>query len=129
MPPESKVEVEGEFVGEAGHRPGRLIAVATVVTTLAAAGVGYMQASAIRGHDEADARAERIGALALNVAAANEDQALVQVDRYRIMHEDQLQAKRLHTQWRRTGDPTMLAESAGRDASATPTAQASRAVA
>jgi tetratricopeptide (TPR) repeat protein len=129
MPHEHTIEVEGEFAGEAGHRPGRLIAVATVVTTLAAAGVGYMQASALRTHDEADARAERIGALALNVAAANEDQALIQVDRYRVVREDQMQAKRLASQARRTGDATTLVQSIGWDAAATLTAQSSRAIA
>jgi tetratricopeptide (TPR) repeat protein len=91
MSPEIKTEIPGE-VGEAeSEGPGRLIAVAVVLATLAAALTGYLQASALRTHDEADVRAEQLAALSVNVAAGNQDQAQVQVDRYRLLQTEQLQ--------------------------------------
>ena len=83
MSPEVKAEIPAEAVGEAApHGHGRLIAVATVLTTLLAALTGFLQASALRDHDEADASAERLGTLAVNAASANQAQAQVQIDRF-----------------------------------------------
>ena len=44
--------------------------------------VAFAQASALRTHDQADARAERDGALALNAAAVSRGQAETQMIRY-----------------------------------------------
>jgi tetratricopeptide (TPR) repeat protein len=89
--PHEAPEVGGEFVGEAEPRRGRLVAVATVLTTLAAAATGYMQATALRDHAEAAVRAERLGALAVNVSAGSKDQAQVQIDRYSTLRMEQEQ--------------------------------------
>jgi len=88
--PEIKTEVPGEIVGEAEHEGhGRLIAVAAVVTTLLAAVTGFLQASALRAHDEADARAELLGTLSLNAASANKDLAQVQIERFQLLQQAQ----------------------------------------
>jgi hypothetical protein len=84
-------EIVGEEVEERG-RYGRLIAVAVVVTTLIGALVAFAQASALRTHDQADARAERYGALALNTAAVNRGQAETQVDRFNLLTQQVRQA-------------------------------------
>jgi hypothetical protein len=70
-------------VGEANRSRGRLVAVATVITTLAAASTGYMQAVALRDHDEADIKAERLGALAGTASAGGKEHASVQIERLR----------------------------------------------
>lgn len=90
---DSGPELSGDAM-RAGHGRGRLVAVAAVLATLAAATTGYLQAAALRAHDEADVRAERLGAIASDVAATNEDQALVQIERYRTRREVEIQARR-----------------------------------
>ena len=96
-------EIVGEEVEERG-RYGRLIAVAVVLTTLVGALVAFAQASALRLHDEADARAEGDGALALNVAAVNRGKAESQIDRFNLLIEQvqQADAASLFKQWART---------------------------
>jgi hypothetical protein len=84
-------ELVGEEIEEHG-RFGRLIAIAVVVTTLVAALVAFAQASALRTHDEADARAERYGALALNAAAVNRGKAETQIDRFNLLTQQVRQA-------------------------------------
>lgn len=92
MPHEVKAEIEGDHVGEAGSARGRLIAIATVLTTLAAGATGFLQASAVKSHDEAAVKAERLAALTVNVAAGNEDQAQAQIDRYRAWLDERTHA-------------------------------------
>ena len=73
-----------ELVGEGEHhhdRYGRMIAIATVVTTLIGALVAFAQAGALRAHDQADAHAERYGTIALESSAVNRGHDDVQVDR------------------------------------------------
>lgn len=103
-------EIVGEEVEERG-RYGRLIALAVVLTTLVGALVAFAQASALRLHDEADARAEGDGALALNVAAVNGGKAKSQIDRFNLLIEQvqQAAAASLFQQWARTSTPTHLA--------------------
>ncbi len=84
-------EIVGEEVEEHG-RYGRRIAVAVVLTTLIGALVAFAQASALRTHDEADARAERDGALALNAAAVSRGQAETQIDRFNLLTQEVRQA-------------------------------------
>src|SRR5690348_15368750 len=84
-------EITGEEVEGHGNY-GRLIAVAVVVTTLIGALVAFAQASALRTHDQADARAEKYGALALNSAAINRGQAETQVDRFNLLTQQVRQA-------------------------------------
>lgn len=84
-------EIVGEEVEERGNY-GRLIAVAVVVTTLIGALVAFAQASALRTHDQADVRAERNGALALNAAAINRGQAETQIDRFNLLTQQVHQA-------------------------------------
>ncbi len=84
-------EIVGEEVEERGNY-GRLIAVAVVVTTLIGALVAFAQASALRTHDQADARAERYGALALSAAAVNRGQAETQIDRFNLLTQQVRQA-------------------------------------
>ena len=86
-------ELMGEVIGEAERKPGRLVAVMTVLVTLAAAATGYLQATALREHAESAVRAERLAALAVDVAAGSNEQAQVQLDRYRTLREQQLQAR------------------------------------
>lgn len=107
---EHRIEIEGEFVGEASRGSGRLVAVAAVLTTLAAATTGYMQAGALRAHDEADVRAERLGALAVNVSAANRDQAQIQIDRYFIFQREEKERERARTAARRDHSRAALLE-------------------
>jgi hypothetical protein len=90
---EHHTEPEGEAIGEAGPHRGRLVAVATVVTTLAAAATGLLQATAVKTHDESAVRAERLAAVAVNVAAGNSDQADVQIDRYRTWQDERAHAR------------------------------------
>jgi hypothetical protein len=84
-------EITGEEVAEHGNY-GRLIAVAVVVTTLIGALVAFAQASALRTHDQADARAEKYGALALDAAAVSRGQAETQVDRFNLLTQQVRQA-------------------------------------
>ncbi len=67
------------------NRYGRLIAIATVLTTMIAALVAYAQAGALKTHDLADARAETYGALALEAGSINRGRADVQVDRLNLL--------------------------------------------
>jgi tetratricopeptide (TPR) repeat protein len=100
----------GEFVGEAEPRRGRLVAIATVLTTLAAAATGYLQATALRDHADAAVQAERLAALAVNVSAGNKDQAQVQIDRYRTLRTEQEQSSQTAgseaSRWRRIAAAT-----------------------
>jgi tetratricopeptide (TPR) repeat protein len=91
MSHEIKADIDGEHLGEAGSR-GRLIAIATVLTTLAAAATAYMQANAVKAHDEAAVKAERLGAMAVNVAAGIQAQAQAQIDRYRTWRDERTRA-------------------------------------
>ena len=84
-------ELVGEEIEEHG-RFGRLIAIAVVLTTLVAALVAFAQASALRTHDQADARAERYGALALNAAAVGRGKAQTQIDRFTLLTQQVRQA-------------------------------------
>src|SRR5579864_837298 len=84
-------EIVGEEVEEHG-RFGRLIAIAVVLTTLVAALVAFAQASALRAHDQADARAERYGALALDAAAVGRGKAETQIDRFNLLTQQIRQA-------------------------------------
>jgi hypothetical protein len=86
MPGENQVPLDGG-VGERS----RLVTLALVLTTLAAATTGYLQAGAIRAHDEADVRAERLGVLAVSTGAANREQTVIQVERRRATREESLQ--------------------------------------
>jgi tetratricopeptide (TPR) repeat protein len=105
---EVKTEIEGEHVGEAGSARGRLIAIATVLTTLAAATTGYMQTSAVKAHDEAAVKAERLAALAVNVSAGNEDQAQAQIDRYQTWLDERTHARAAAAAAPRLGRPARL---------------------
>ena len=91
--PHDGPELIGEAIGEAERKPGALVAVMTVLVTLAAAATGYMQATALRDHAEAAVRAERLAALAVDVAAGSNEQVQVQLDRYRTVGEEQQQAR------------------------------------
>jgi hypothetical protein len=91
--PHDGPELMGEVIGEAERKPGRLVAVMTVLVTLAAAATGYLQATALREHAESAVRAERLAALAVDVAAGSNEEAQVQIDRYRTLREQQLQAR------------------------------------
>jgi hypothetical protein len=84
-------EIVGEEVQEHG-RYGRLIAVAVVLTTLIGALVAFAQASSLRTHDQADARAEKFGALALNAGAVSRGQAETQIDRFNLLTQQVRQA-------------------------------------
>jgi tetratricopeptide (TPR) repeat protein len=84
-------EIVGEEVEERG-RYGRFIAVAVVLTTLVGALVAFAQASALRTHDQADARAEANGALALNTAAVDRGKAETQIDRFNLLTQQIRQA-------------------------------------
>ncbi len=84
-------ELVGEEIEEHG-RFGRLIAIAVVLTTLVAALVAFAQASALRSHDQSDARAERYGALALEVAAVARGKAESQIDRFNLLTQQVRQA-------------------------------------
>jgi tetratricopeptide (TPR) repeat protein len=84
-----------ELVGEDEHardRYGRRIAIATVLTTLIAALVAFAQASALRTHDESDARAESYGALALESSSVNRGKAEVQINRFDLLTQQVRQA-------------------------------------
>jgi tetratricopeptide (TPR) repeat protein len=111
--PHEGPEIGGEFVGEAEPKPGRLVAVMTVLVTLAAATTGFMQASALREHAESAVRAERLAALAVDVAAGSNEQAQVQIDRYRTLRQEQQRA-RLSTGQER-GRWTRVAAATARD--------------
>jgi tetratricopeptide (TPR) repeat protein len=77
-----------ELVGEEGHHPhryGRMIAIATVITTLIGGLVAFAQAGSLRLHDKADARAEQYGALALNAASVNRGKTDVQISRLNLL--------------------------------------------
>lgn len=93
MAPEGP-ELIGEAIGEAQHKPGRLVAVMTVLVTLAAAATGFLQASALHEHAETAVRAERLAAMAVDVAAGSNEQAQVQIDRYRTQRQEQLQSRK-----------------------------------
>ena len=67
------------------NRYGRLIAIATVLTTMIAALVAYSQAGALKTHDLADARAETYGALSLDAGAINRGRADDQIDRLNLL--------------------------------------------
>lgn len=102
-------EIVGEEVEERG-RYGRLIAVAVVLTTLVAALVAFAQASALRIHDQADARAESDGALALNAADVNRGKAETQIDRFNLLTQEvqQADAASLFQQWGTASTQTHL---------------------
>ena len=102
--PHDGPELIGEAIGEAERKPGRLVAVMTVLVTLAAAATGYMQATALRDHAESAVRAERLAALAVDVAAGSNEQVQVQIDRYRTVGEEQQQARRFDRAGVRTVD-------------------------
>jgi tetratricopeptide (TPR) repeat protein len=103
----------GEVIGEAERKPGRLVAVMTVLVTLAAAATGYMQATALREHAESAVRAERLAALAVDVAAGSNEQAQVQIDRYRTLRQQQMQAA--HSSGRESARWTRIAQTTARD--------------
>jgi hypothetical protein len=93
--PEAEIPRVGELVGEEIEehgRFGRMIAMAVVLTTLVAALVAFAQASALRTHDQADARAERYGALALDSAAVGRANAETQVGRFNLLTQQVRQA-------------------------------------
>jgi tetratricopeptide (TPR) repeat protein len=69
-------------------RYGRRIAIATVLTTLGAAIIAFLQASALRTHDQADARAEKLGAIAVTQSAGQRDLAQLQIDRFQLFRDD-----------------------------------------
>ncbi len=73
-----------------GKPYGQLIAVAIVLTTLIGALVAFAQASALRTHDESDARAENLGALALESSAVDRGQAEVQINRFNLLYTEQV---------------------------------------
>jgi hypothetical protein len=106
-------ELMGEVIGEAERKPGRLVAVMTVLVTLAAAATGYLQATALREHAESAVRAERLAALAVHVAAGSNEQAQVQIDRYRTLREQQLQARQ--SAGRESARWTRIAQTTARD--------------
>ena len=64
--PHDGPELIGEAIGEAERKPGRLVAVMTVLVTLAAAATGYLQATALRDHAESAVRADGIVAAESN---------------------------------------------------------------
>ena len=100
-----------ELVGEEEHhhdRYGRLVAIATVVTTLIAALVAFAQASSLKLHDRTDSRAEEYGALALQAAAVNRGKAEAQIDRFSLL-----------TQQVRAADNASLFQSYGNASAAT----------
>ncbi len=103
-------EIVGEEVQEHG-RYGRLIAVAVVVTTLIGALVAFAQASALRLHDQADARAESNGALALNAAAVDRGKAQTQINRFDLLIQQirQGDAASLFQEWGTHSTATGLA--------------------
>jgi hypothetical protein len=103
-------EIVGEEVQEHG-RYGRLIAVAVVLTTLVAALVAFAQASALRTHDQADARAESDGALALSTAAIGRGKADAQIARFNLLTQQfrQADAASLFQQWGTASPQTHLA--------------------
>jgi tetratricopeptide (TPR) repeat protein/type II secretory pathway pseudopilin PulG len=103
----------GEVIGEAERKPGRLVAVMTVLVTLAAAATGYMQATALREHAESAVRAERLAALAVDVAAGSNEQAQVQIERYRTLRQQQMQAT--HSTGRESARWTRIAQTTARD--------------
>lgn len=77
-----------ELVGEGEEkrdRYGRMVAVATVLTTLIAALVAFAQAGALRTHDLADAQAEKYGSLALAAGQVNRGKAEIQIDRLKLL--------------------------------------------
>jgi tetratricopeptide (TPR) repeat protein len=85
IPRVEEIAGEDEQHHQQRDRFARLMAIATVLTTLIAALVAFAQASAISLHDRADARAEAYGALALNAAAVNRGKAEVQIDRFNLL--------------------------------------------
>jgi hypothetical protein len=103
-------EIVGEEIEERG-RYGRLIAVAVVLTTLVGALVAFAQASALRLHDKADARAEFYGASALNIAAVNRGKAVTQIDRFSLLTQEvrQANAASLFHDWGTASPQTHLA--------------------
>jgi hypothetical protein len=103
-------EIVGEEVAEHG-RYGRLIAVAVVLTTLVAALVAFAQASALRTHDLADARAEIDGAQALDAAAVGRGKAETQINRFNLLVQQvhQADAASLFQQWGTPSQQTHLA--------------------
>lgn len=111
--PHDGPELIGEAIGEAERKPGRLVAVMTVLVTLAAAATGYMQATALRDHAEAAVRAERLAALAVDVAAGSNEQVQVQLDRYRTVGEEQQQAR--HSTGRESARWIRVAQATARD--------------
>lgn len=78
-------EIVGEDEGHHHDRWGRLIPIATVLTTLIAALVAFAQAGSLNLHDRSDARAENLGALALSAASRDRGAAEVQVDRFNLL--------------------------------------------
>ena len=104
-------EIVGEEVQEHG-RYGRMIALAVVLTTLVAALVAFAQASALRIHDQADARAESDGALALSAAAIGRGRADAQIGRFNLLTQEfqQADAASLFQQWGTASPQTHLAE-------------------
>src|SRR5271169_4953318 len=93
--PEAEIPRVGELVGEEIEehgRFGRMIAMAVVLTTLVAALVAFAQASALRTHDQADARAETYGALALDSAAVGRANAQTQIERFNLLTQQVRQA-------------------------------------
>lgn len=102
-------EIVGQEVQEHG-RYGRLIAVAVVVTTLIGALVAFAQASALRLHDQSDARAEADSALSLNAAAVNRGRAETQINRFNLLTQEirQADAASLFQQWGTASRPSHL---------------------
>ncbi len=103
-------EIVGDEVEERG-RYGRIIAVAVVLATLVAALVAFGQASALRIHDQADARAETDGALALDTADVSRGKAETQINRFNLLTEQvhQADAASLFGQWATASTATHLA--------------------
>lgn len=73
-------------------RFGRTIAIATVLTTLAAALVAFMQAQAVRIDDEAAVKAERVNAEALGQSVRGRQRAQFQIDRFELAEQQRRRA-------------------------------------
>jgi len=77
---------------ESQDRYGRAIAVATVLTTLAAALVAFLQATALRIDDEAAVRAERLAAQSLGLRVRSQEAAQLQLERFSLGQQWQRRA-------------------------------------
>jgi tetratricopeptide (TPR) repeat protein len=78
--------------GEERDRFGQLIAIATVLTTLAAALVAFLQATAVRVDDESAVRAERLTAQALGTRLRSQEGAQLQYERFELAEQHRRRA-------------------------------------